>query len=79
MAEIQNKMVRVTEIITSDSPFILGQAENDPACEGCMFYQLLNGSGIQKCCHYILYTEHKRPCGPGKDCTARRVDNAGNG
>ena len=77
MAEIQNKQIRGYDIISADGGMMLGHAENDVVCDGCVFYQLLNSSSEQKCCHYLLYTGRMRPCGPGKACTVRRDADAG--
>lgn len=45
-------------------------AENfrDPYCDDCFFYG--NSYGMRYC-SYLLRTNHKRPCPPGKDCTVK--------
>jgi hypothetical protein len=44
---------------------------NDKHCDNCFYYKMLSMNGVTRCCHYILITGHKRPCGPGKDCTVK--------
>lgn len=41
-------------------------AHYNPACVGCQYY-----STHTYTCDYILITGHRRPCPPGKDCTAK--------
>lgn len=40
-------------------------------CRGCKY---LSSAGHWGCCDYILYTDKRRPCGIGKDCTVREYD-----
>lgn len=41
--------------------------EIDEHCVGCYYYR---GEAALFCC-YLLVTDKKRPCPPGKDCTVR--------
>lgn len=68
---IENKTIRLADGENYNGVY-WGTADNDPACDGCAFYQLLNGSSLQKCCHYLLYTGSVRPCEPGKGCTVKK-------
>lgn len=39
-------------------------------CKGCI-YSFVTNCGTY--CQYILITEHRRPCPPGKGCTVKKV------
>lgn len=44
---------------------------NDKHCEGCHYYKMVFPP--ERCCHYLLMTNQKRPCDPGKDCTVKVI------
>lgn len=72
---IQSKHVRKTEGQKADGSLIgIWNVENEPACEGCVYYALLGNNTEQKACHYILVEGHRRPCDPGKDCTVKKLE-----
>lgn len=68
---IQNKRFTKAGEENVCGSFVLGPVENNPACEGCMYYALLGQGNSQKACHYILIHKHSRPCDPGAGCTAK--------
>lgn len=45
-------------------------------CKGCI-YSLVTNCGTY--CQYILITEHRRPCPPGRGCTVKKVQKAQKG
>lgn len=69
---ISNKHIKKTDSENANGHFSMS-VQNDPACEGCIYYKKLdpNGGNAQKACHYILVEGHRRPCDPGKDCTVK--------
>jgi hypothetical protein len=42
----------------------------DEFCDDCYYYRNVY-PGLGRCCHYILMTDKKRPCDPGKGCTVK--------
>ena len=38
-------------------------------CEGCAHFHALYR--VNKCCNYLLDTNHRRPCPPGAECTVK--------
>ena len=40
-------------------------------CNGCIYWHAVSGPESLHYCGYILVHRHRRPCAPGKDCTAR--------
>lgn len=48
----------------------------DRYCRRCMYYINLSG-GLRglKCCNYLIMTDKRRPCDPGKGCTVRELRN----
>ena len=43
----------------------------DRACKGCIYLTFLNG--YVGCCNYLFQVGKRRPCPPGKDCTAKET------
>lgn len=44
--------------------------ERNKYCSDCFYYKAVWASDY-KCCHYLLITDHKRPCDPGEGCTVK--------
>jgi hypothetical protein len=44
--------------------------ERNPYCSDCFYYKTIWGDEL-RCCHYLLITNHKRPCDPGRGCTVK--------
>ena len=72
---IQNREIRKAE--AQDVAFswsFFGSVENNPACEGCVYYKALCGHHGQKACHFSLEVGHLRHCDPGEGCKERIVE-----
>lgn len=41
----------------------------DKYCYDCIYWQGHDEHCM--CCHYLLVTDKRRPCPPGKDCTVK--------
>lgn len=46
------------------------QNNNAKYCKGCFYWGGHDESAC--CCNYLLITDKRRPCSPGKDCTVRK-------
>jgi hypothetical protein len=44
---------------------------NDKHCDKCHYYRTICSTNGDRACHYLLWTDKKRPCGPGKECTVK--------
>ena len=42
----------------------------DKNCWNCFYWQ--GHSEPAMCCNYLLITDKRRPCPPGKDCTVKK-------
>lgn len=57
-------------------PSKISAAERNPlakGCEGCFFLSEYFG-----CCNYLIYTDKRRPCPGGKDCTVKTAQTPAN-
>ena len=44
----------------------------DKFCDDCFYCGRINGGNeYSRCCLYLLRTNEKRPCDPGKGCTVK--------
>ena len=52
--------------------------ENAMHCVGCIYSAKDSGSNVMgesvPVCMYIVKTEHRRPCPPGKGCTVKKTE-----
>ncbi len=46
-------------------------AQKSNYCDNCHYYRYANGTSGVRCCHYLLWTNRKRPCDPGDACTVK--------
>ena len=70
---ISNKHIKKTDSENANGYFLM-PVQNNPACEGCVYYQQLNpnGGNAQRACHYLLIEGRMRPCEPGAECTEKK-------
>ena len=72
---IQNHEIRKAAILDEvQSWSTLGDAKNDEACNGCVYYRTINQGHEQRACHYLIDNGKRRPCDPGIACTERKEE-----